>query len=918
MNQNPKNLRLSFAMGGGVSLGSFSGAALTEALKAFVLFGKNQNGEPYDNIILDSMSGASAGAISLAILLRALMDYESVLPQLLDKENYNLEEVKLDIVNRLKEAYGKEAEARIEEKKETLIALQVAQDLQKKLWVDLIDIQKLFGFDKEGKRIKPLKGESFGLLNHDVILDLTVNYLLKGVDKIKLENAKILDKDQILFACSLTNLIPTNLKERIGRPSDGGKHKTVPLAEASRNATTSHQHKELRVFDFNFRDAHQEDNWLKIAEKAGEGWQINDEEPWAIFAASCIACGAFPLAFEPVILERFKREFAYLGTNSLFSGKLSSFDSFNFPYIDGGTFNNEPVKEAFKLGYYLDINRRYKQKKEEDYERIVIFVDPIVNANDPVHNIEAYDPTTAKGKKEIRTLKQKSELVRSIPLISQLVSVLRNQGSVKEELKIDAFVENLKLKTALYNYMAKWNLPSIPDEPEVEVHMLKKLIDLVELTLSRDAIPPGTRRLDEYLLWHVKRTYAEGWLEDLKDEVNQLKLKDIDEIIVEIQKLIKTASGGISPEDAKAFYGFLSEKLQGKKPDGLIKAFLNMFVDIALNVDGKNDNVVRVSITPVAFDKSKRKNVIPISLPGDSLQAFEGFAILEARQYAFLYGKYCALNVLKREDFRAHHNDIFNKGNQESLPFIEPEKVFYSIDRLEDELESVFDRFKENFPKAVKKNLSVSVLNRLKELIKGGYVAVGLFVSLSYLFVREIFPALLHHLGYKNFFGRDLDIRDNREIRLRLKFANSHYFDKYRLISMEGQKSGKAKFIKDKKDSSLVLKVFLLRDGDGRFHFYQRRFAYRFLENPMRTLSVYRSPSVSSKLIIEKIQVKRDFSRKSQMINLPDLNKQPLIDKIDCLVNPELFFNGDKNEWTIRDHTLPLKKDILRRFYDRN
>ena len=69
-NPMPKTLRLSFAMGGGVSLGSFSGAALTEILRSFLLYGQDRNGHPYQKVVLDAMSGASAGAIALAILLK--------------------------------------------------------------------------------------------------------------------------------------------------------------------------------------------------------------------------------------------------------------------------------------------------------------------------------------------------------------------------------------------------------------------------------------------------------------------------------------------------------------------------------------------------------------------------------------------------------------------------------------------------------------------------------------------------------------------------------------------------------------------------------------------------------------------------------------------------------------------------------
>jgi hypothetical protein len=66
------------------------GAALTEILRALVLHGQDRDGTPYERVVLDSMSGASAGAIALAILMRSLMDYKAVAATIVKK--YRLEE----------------------------------------------------------------------------------------------------------------------------------------------------------------------------------------------------------------------------------------------------------------------------------------------------------------------------------------------------------------------------------------------------------------------------------------------------------------------------------------------------------------------------------------------------------------------------------------------------------------------------------------------------------------------------------------------------------------------------------------------------------------------------------------------------------------------------------------------------------
>lgn len=76
---NKKQLKVCLAMGGGVSLGSYSGAALTEALKLLVLYGQDYEGNSYESVEVDGMSGASAGSIALAIMMRCLIDYKTLL-----------------------------------------------------------------------------------------------------------------------------------------------------------------------------------------------------------------------------------------------------------------------------------------------------------------------------------------------------------------------------------------------------------------------------------------------------------------------------------------------------------------------------------------------------------------------------------------------------------------------------------------------------------------------------------------------------------------------------------------------------------------------------------------------------------------------------------------------------------------------
>ncbi|MEM7487405.1 MAG: hypothetical protein AAF348_19525, partial [Bacteroidota bacterium] len=74
-----KKVKVCLAMGGGVSLGTFSGASLTVAIKLLLLFGLDKKGNKYTDVVIDGMSGASAGAIALVIMLKSLIDYKKMM-----------------------------------------------------------------------------------------------------------------------------------------------------------------------------------------------------------------------------------------------------------------------------------------------------------------------------------------------------------------------------------------------------------------------------------------------------------------------------------------------------------------------------------------------------------------------------------------------------------------------------------------------------------------------------------------------------------------------------------------------------------------------------------------------------------------------------------------------------------------------
>ena len=66
-----RKLKVAFAMGGGASLGAFSGGAMAEVLHQLHT---NLDRATWDSVEIDVLSGASAGGMTLGLLVRGLAD----------------------------------------------------------------------------------------------------------------------------------------------------------------------------------------------------------------------------------------------------------------------------------------------------------------------------------------------------------------------------------------------------------------------------------------------------------------------------------------------------------------------------------------------------------------------------------------------------------------------------------------------------------------------------------------------------------------------------------------------------------------------------------------------------------------------------------------------------------------------------
>lgn len=709
-----KTLRVCLAMGGGVSLGSFSGSALTEGLKLLILYGKDSNKEPYDNVIVDGMSGASAGAIALTIMLKCLIDYKSMMPL------YNSNLTDEDLINEIANDYFDQNpdQARTHKNIGALKALQLAQKIQYKIWVNEVDSTKLYG-----KKIKdnynPNPTESFALLDRKLLEDLTKKYLMssEGTD---ISRRELLDPKRVIFACSLTNLLPIEI--------DASYENINKLDKNVLKSIGSENHSELRVIDFVFdqnNTVETDDRWIRFCSNPDQEnpthFNITDKAAWATISSSALACGAFPIAFEPVVLKRYQKEFGDSGwpksfreiqeeidlyktknnnifkENSFFgedgNNKLD-YQSFNFPYIDGGTFNNEPIREAFKIGTFQDFGRTTNNE-----ERLVLFVDPIVR-QEQHHSfkVSSFSPVKVSGD-EINFKKELSKLFGNV---SNIVGVLANQGSIKEEHKMIDIKENFALRKTIFDYL---NVNKDINR-NLNIGIISTAFNKVTKNLKGNILSLGTRDPITYFLEEIRKSC----IDQSKNNSACLHIKP--QMLYNVKKGIDDGS----IDHISQAYDLM--KLDSKfDQNAFAQTIFKVIADFALNTDGKSEDVYRAAILPI------NKNLDTIELPGGEIEAFGGFASLNARKYSFEFARLSTLLSLKEFDGFRPKNPFIKDNNLTKLTNIFTSKI---------EEVNFFDN-KGTYSKDLEKNLFKPSVDRIKGLaLKNKYLS---FILLKVPFI---------------------------------------------------------------------------------------------------------------------------------------------------------------------------------------
>ncbi|MFK7795856.1 MAG: patatin-like phospholipase family protein [Aureispira sp.] len=723
-----KTLRLGFIMGGGVSLGTFSGAALSEAIKQQLVYGQYDTGEvdeqgqpifqSYDKVEIDVFSGASAGAISLAIMLRVLVNPRDKFSFLGFRSYEQMREV-LDF--RLNKQFGERAaqmKATQPQKYEQLLAAQTLQEFQEKVWAKEVDLDRLLG---TGAHHKDLSDKA-SLLDRSVIDNLGKQlFKFEGAAEDRLAHRTLLAK-RVLFGCTLANFSHSFQKGH--QPLDKDTTEQALLA-ALNDSSVARVHSELRVFDLNFdtiianQSQHFPLRWLQYHEgdplhiqqqdTVGNSYNktintLTDNEVWREITATVIASAAVPLAFEPVVLTRYRHEFG-----AQWAPALIHKDSYAFTYVDGGVFNNEPLQEALRLAATID-----NADSKTSFDRQLIFVDPNVSELEQQFRIASHEKLRVGRSLFSNKMRvtPKSAVARMFGSLTHLISAMANEAQSIEVNRLSSVLEQFKQRDhlrAVYRQM----LTGLPDNEQL-------------------------LQMRQFAKGALDKIRKELYLPAIQLQLQQELLRVIEEERVYLQDKLPLDDERALVDVVNAFC-YLPEPVSLPHAQALVYVLSCLQLDIALKLIINNSSPTIVPIAPFDFynKRATGESWQLMPLPGKGLGGFTGFASAKASQYEIAYGKYCAAYILQRLQLTAATN------NSLALP------APFDYQCLEGDL-----------PKQVQG----AIVKRLKEMIPSS--------------VARLFPFLNRYLNdsIRRFISNNIQVGNARNIfEFRIRVPNDLY-----------------------------------------------------------------------------------------------------------------------------------------------
>ncbi|NIR30309.1 MAG: hypothetical protein GWN84_13560 [Gammaproteobacteria bacterium] len=377
-----REIRIALIMGGGVSLGTFSGGALAEVVRLLARTGATrEDGEKIEPKI-DVMAGASAGSLTLAILFAELLRGGNP---------------------------------------------QAIRDSMSAAWVDGVGVDYLEDPDKQLLPEDLENHQTPSLVSDRPIRRLAKRYLPEaGVDA---SHASRLLADEVYVSFSVANLNGVDVRA----PWQVIRRRTpdAPDHPAYRDALVTTFHDDRARFVYR-RSANQ--GGIDPASQATRLRARGDPSAWAKFRDAAIASGAFPFAFAPVALERKKEEYGPVWPQTLADAGITTFP---FTYMDGGSFRNEPLKEGIELAKLRD------REGEDAFERVFIFIDPNVSGSHAVRALSFTDPLALRtdyaqdGKPEKQELARRGYADKLVAFAGRYLPVVAGQAAFRDWIKAE-------------------------------------------------------------------------------------------------------------------------------------------------------------------------------------------------------------------------------------------------------------------------------------------------------------------------------------------------------------------------------------------------------------------------------------------------------------------------------------------------
>jgi len=215
---------------------------------------------------------------------------------------------------------------------------------------------------------------------------------------------------------------------------------------------------------------------------------VQDPATWDLVRQCAIASGSFPLAFPPYLIPRTKDEYESQPPIARFESQPS--------YIDGGTFNNQPIGEAVRLsrqtaGFDFDEPRKY------------IFV----NANSDNSVFRDHDVMKAITGDFLHLLERVAQIIFNQARVSDLLQALQiNEQIVWRQQFLDTLVGLIQTV-------------SVTDQA-IFIQRLRDLAgSMVESSRARPGQRVGQTSLED-LLQRTRSKYA-AWLQQIPAAAGQ-------------------------------------------------------------------------------------------------------------------------------------------------------------------------------------------------------------------------------------------------------------------------------------------------------------------------------------------------------------------------------------------------------------